>query len=80
MYVHMYQICEGLFSACSYLLKPTGNHGQTQEGVLGVVSGFVSVSFISIQGFIACSILATEIEHLASLISTRYITLGMPLW
>ena len=52
MYVHMYQITcsvvarlsnhhqglpQGLFSVCSYLLKPTGNHGQTQEGVLGVV-------------------------------------------
>ena len=27
---------------------------------------------ISIQGFIACSILATENEHLASLISWKY--------
>ena len=98
MYVHMYQITfsvvarlsnhnqglpQGLFSVCSYLLKPTGNHGQTQEGVLGVVFISFVTSFrftISIQGFIACSILATENEHLASLISWKYITFRMPLW
>ena len=98
MYVHMYQITfsvvarlsnhnqglpQGLFSVCSYLLKPTGNHGQTQEGVLGVVFISFVTSFrftISIQGFIACSILATKNEHLASLISWKYITFRMPLW
>ena len=78
MYVHMYQITfsvvarlsnhhhglpQGLFSVCSYLLKPTDNHGQTQEGVLGVVFISFVTSFrftISSQGFIACSTLATE--------------------
>ena len=88
MYVHMYQITcsvvarlsnhhhglpQGLFSVCSYLLEPTGNHGQTQESVLGVVFFKLLSHFtISIQGFIACSILATENEHLASLTSWKY--------
>ena len=98
VYVHMYQITfsvvarlsnhnqdlpQGLFSVCSYLLKPRGNHGQTQEGVLGVVFISFVTSFcftISIQGFIGCSTLATENEHLASLISWKYITFRMPLW
>ena len=35
---HHQGLPQGLFSACSYLLKPTGNHDQTQKGVLGVVS------------------------------------------
>ena len=45
------------------------------------ISFVISFRFtISIQGFIACSILATVNEHLASLISWKYITFRMPLW
>ena len=56
------------------ILKPTGNHGQTQKGVLGIVLSFVTAFrfTISIQGFIVSSILATENEHLASLIRWKY--------
>ena len=78
---HHQGLPQGLFSACSYLLKPIGNHGQTQKGVLRVVSSFVTVFHfvIFIHGFIACSILATENKHLAPLISWKYITLRTPL-
>ena len=62
---------QGLFSACNYLLKPVGNHGQTQKDVLGMVSSFFTAFrfTISIHGFVACSVLATGNEHVASLIT-----------
>ena len=34
---HHQGLPQGLFSACNYLLKPVGNHGQTQKDVLGMV-------------------------------------------
>ena len=66
---------QGLFSAWSYFLGPTGNHtvvgyGQAEKGILGVVSTFFQF-IASVVGFIACHILATKDEHMTSFISWK---------